>query len=130
MSNELRALLFIATSKEDFSYDGEVISRDCIDYGKHKKERKKENTKKVRYVRGPQVGEDKHDVETENENDACIVCMSRKKTCVNSPCAHVCLCIACARTVAYGEPKEPRKRGTVHCPMCKVALKSIKRIFL
>lgn len=129
MSNEQKSFVFVA--KGDVRIDGEVIIGDYIVYAKDKKnKKKKKNAKKVKYVRGPQVGEDKHDVETENENDACIVCMNRKKACVNSPCAHVCLCIACARTVAYGEPKEPRERGTVHCPLCKVALKSIKRIFL
>lgn len=69
----------------------------------------------------PSQDDEKHDVELkEGDSDdiACVVCMTKKKTCISEPCNHVSCCIACARVVK------------LECPICKVKIKSIKRIFL
>ena len=57
------------------------------------------------------------DEETEDESRACVVCLDNVKCCAIMPCAHMCVCIACGKKV------------TQSCPICRGAVKSVKRIF-
>lgn len=51
-----------------------------------------------------------------NDDDACIICMTRKPRTLTVPCGHVGLCIMCAR-----------KRVITTCPLCRAELTEIKR---
>lgn len=52
----------------------------------------------------------------------CIVCIDRAVKTVNAPCGHACLCVTCARKLA--------DESKFCCPLCKVELKRIKRMFI
>lgn len=61
----------------------------------------------------PVVEDEESEGEVTNE---CVVCMDAQSNCVLLPCAHVCVCFACAQAL--------RK-----CPMCRLDIQQKIRIF-
>lgn len=59
------------------------------------------------------------DQQTEDESQACVICMDNRKCCAMIPCGHVCLCIECAN--------EFRSKS---CPICRMTVDKINRIFI
>jgi hypothetical protein len=58
------------------------------------------------------------DVPTEDMEKACAICFDNVKNCVVLPCAHMCMCGACA--TSYAAPT---------CPVCRGKVESIIRVF-
>lgn len=59
------------------------------------------------------------DQPTEDQAQACVVCLDNRKCVAMMPCGHVCLCIECAN--------EYRSKN---CPLCRQTVKKLNRIFL
>lgn len=49
----------------------------------------------------------------------CVVCMERKRNCIIQPCRHLSLCITCSATQKHDK-----------CPICRVPVISIERIYI
>lgn len=92
------------------------------------KEEEKEEV--VKFVSCPSEEDAKKDIplfnDPETDAPSCIICLSNTPVCVISPCNHKSLCSTCARTMTAQGTK---KRGEVQCPLCKVEVKKIFRIF-
>ena len=96
---------------------------------------KKKKKKSKKYVEGPlptDVEHDKVSAAAEEDNaKTCIICLERAPCCVAYPCMHASYCVACARTLCFGESgTELYKRGKVKCAQCREKVNSIKRIFI
>lgn len=62
------------------------------------------------------------DVETDNENECCKVCMTNKIRTINLPCGHLVFCFGCCRNFI--------SNNYVHnCPMCRERIKEIKIVY-
>lgn len=59
-----------------------------------------------------------NDEATNDDSLACVICTTNVKCCVMQPCAHLCLCLECARGL--------QKRD---CPLCRAPIQYIQRIF-
>ena len=97
------------------------------------KQDKKKKKKSKKYVEGPLPSDVEHDKVPAAEEDAktCIICLERAPCCVAYPCMHASYCVACARTLCFGESgTELYKRGKVKCAQCREKVDSIKRIFI
>ena len=88
------------------------------------KEEEKEEV--VKLVSCPSEEDAKKDIPLETNDPSCVICLSNTPVCVVSPCNHKSLCSTCARTITAEGTK---KRGEVQCPLCKVEVKKIFRIF-
>lgn len=55
--------------------------------------------------------------ENENGDNVCVICLERKRQCVIRPCKHFSLCVTCSTD----------KLGS--CPVCRVKITSIERVF-
>lgn len=55
-------------------------------------------------------------------NTECTICMESPINAIFLPCAHACVCCACA----HGMLEE----GCMHCPMCREPIESVSRMFL
>jgi hypothetical protein len=62
------------------------------------------------------------DIETENEEDSCKVCMTNKIRTVNLPCGHLVFCFACCTNFITNN-------YTHNCPICREKIKEIKIIY-
>lgn len=95
---------------------------------KEREEEEKEGV--VKLVSCPSEEDAKKDVlisnNSKNNPPSCVICLSNAPVCVISPCNHKSLCSTCARTMTAQGTK---KRGEVQCPLCKVDVKKIFRIF-
>lgn len=94
-------------------------------------EREEEEKKEVaKLVFCPSEEDAKKDVfisgDSEDNPPSCVICLSNTPVCVISPCNHKSVCSTCARTMTAQGTK---KRGEVQCPLCKVEVKKIFRIF-
>jgi hypothetical protein len=58
-------------------------------------------------------------LQLEEERDAklCAVCLDAPKECALQPCAHACVCAACAATLAA-------------CPVCRTPVASVSRVYV
>lgn len=66
--------------------------------------------------------EEKDDEATDNNDDACVICLENKKICIIDDCHHLALCAKCSNRILTSGKKE--------CPVCKKAIvKGIKRVF-
>ena len=52
------------------------------------------------------------------DGESCTVCMSRPRTVRNQPCGHATLCELCTIKMI--------KSRTIHCPLCRCAVTSLK----
>jgi len=59
-----------------------------------------------------------NDEATDDPSLACVICITNVKCCVMQPCAHLCLCLECARGL--------QKRD---CPLCRAPIQYMQRIF-
>lgn len=69
----------------------------------------------------PSKEEAAHDEEVDMDADSaiiCVVCMERKRKCIIQPCRHLSLCITCSATQKHDK-----------CPVCRVPVASIERIY-
>ena len=69
----------------------------------------------------PSKEEAMHDEEVDMDADSaiiCVVCMERKRKCIIQPCRHLSLCITCSATQKHDK-----------CPVCRVPVASIERIY-
>jgi hypothetical protein len=69
----------------------------------------------------PTKDELKHDVlltDAHHPEDACIICLERKRTCIIRPCKHASLCVKCSTP----EIKQ--------CPVCRVRISGIEHAFI
>lgn len=55
-----------------------------------------------------------------SEEEACVVCLSRRKSYVCVPCGHLCLCAGCARDFTGA--------GNT-CPLCRKPVGSLMKVF-
>jgi hypothetical protein len=65
--------------------------------------------------------EAKEDIETENENERCVSCLSNKKCVLYSPCNHMVCCNECSRTIISATNK---------CPICRRNIKQMVNVFM
>lgn len=62
------------------------------------------------------------DIETDNDNEACKVCMTNKIRTINLPCGHLVFCFACCTNFIT--------TNYVHnCPICRERIKEIKIVY-
>lgn len=50
----------------------------------------------------------------------CIICLTAERSCLFTPCNHVCCCLSCAQKVQTLQRK---------CPICRVNVQSIQQLF-
>lgn len=56
-----------------------------------------------------------------NSQQLCVICLDAPKTVFFMPCGHFATCLACANRIRNGE--------TGSCPICRVKIKKISRVF-
>jgi hypothetical protein len=69
-------------------------------------------------IKYPSEDDTKNDIETSEERDQCIICLTNKKRCVALPCGHIDCCISCSRDVAM--------KPDPTCPQCRTKLMEMK----
>lgn len=108
----------------------DMVAEDAPKNKKTKKEKKKKKEKTGdKFVEGPPPTDTEQDKETEQDGEACVVCMTNRRNCITGPCRHLCVCVTCARTLCFGaDGTGLAKRGDVKCPMCREDVKSILRV--
>lgn len=77
------------------------------------------------------VERDLQDAKVEADNRGvprteCVVCMAATVSTVLVPCGHLCLCVACATAMQ----KSTKESKVVQCPLCRVTVDKMHRVFL
>lgn len=62
-------------------------------------------------------GEDTPLADEDSEEKGCVICLTNVKCCILLPCAHLCLCLACAR------------QSERRCPLCREHCTRIQRVY-
>ncbi len=64
------------------------------------------------------------DVETEDNEAACVVCLVKKACCVADPCGHHHTCATCSRTLC-----KAKKNSLVPCPTCRNKVEKFMKVY-
>ena len=99
-----------AADKAREAFLAELDAEKQRDEAKSKKKRKKKKKKPAADAKPP----------TETEMTECVICLDALKTHVLTPCGHVCVCEACAKSIQVGDP----------CPVCRKEVEAKFRIYL
>jgi len=72
----------------------------------------------------PNDEEFQHDVDAQENESECVICLTNKPVCMIDPCMHMVLCITCSIRLA-----KKKNQGDVKCPICNKYIKKIKRAY-
>jgi len=64
----------------------------------------------------------KYNMYNEDISQVCIICFSRKKEILMSPCNHSVLCLFCLNEIVKGI------KGLIRCPICCIKVEKVSRV--
>ena len=68
--------------------------------------------------------------ETDNQDSACVVCLSHLRTVVSLPCGHAQYCVECARVALINQMTQHRNAQLSDCAVCRKPSSAWQHIFL
>ena len=83
-----------------------------------------ENTLMVLFNKEDDEKEDNEDI---HESIQCIICCNRKRKIMIYPCKHLKYCITCTKKWMF---KDQRLKKKATCPVCRVKIDRVERIYL
>lgn len=113
------------------NYPGSIIGNQVTPNRNNRKREREEEEEEQQYIEGPTPSELENDkVQDKKDGKTCVICLENVPCCTSIPCMHMIYCIKCSRDLCFGtDGTELKKQGELPCPVCKVEITAIKRVF-